>query len=70
MGPYKKGTTVYGSSCRVYRVSAKFNMYTSRWVFKNYPYITIHLIILAFGVFVNTFQLPDDIPCVSTSRRE
>ena len=32
-GPNKKGTTVYASSCRVYKVSAKFNMYRSRCVF-------------------------------------
>ena len=32
-GPYKKGTTVYASSCRVYKISVKFNMYTSRCVF-------------------------------------
>ena len=34
-----------------------------------YIYI-IHMVISAFGVFVNTFLLPDDIPWVSTSRRE
>ena len=31
-GSYKKGTSVYASICRVYKVSAKFNMYTSRCV--------------------------------------
>ena len=35
-----------------------------------YSYIIIHMIISASGVFVNTFRLPDDIPWVSTSRRE
>ena len=35
-----------------------------------YSYIIIHMIISAFGVFVNTFRLPDDIPWVSTSRCE
>ena len=34
-----------------------------------YIYI-IHMVISAFGVFVNTFWLPDDIPWVGTSRRE
>ena len=32
-GSYKKGTTVYASSRKVYRVSAKFNMYTTGCVF-------------------------------------
>jgi hypothetical protein len=66
-GPYKKGTTVCASSCRVYKVTAKFNMYTSRCVV---VYIIIHMIISAFGVFVNTFRLPDHIPWVSTPRCE
>ena len=35
-----------------------------------YSYIIIHMIISTFGVFVSTFRLPDDIPWVSTSRRE
>ena len=35
-----------------------------------YSYIIIHMTISAFGVFVNTFRLPDDIPWVSTSRFE
>ena len=30
----------------------------------------IHILISAFGMFVNTFWLPDDIPWVSTSRCE
>ena len=34
-----------------------------------YIYI-IHMVISAFGVFVNTFWLPDDIPWVSILRRE
>ena len=40
---------------------------------KQYIYIyiyIIHMIISAFGVFVNTILLPDDIPWVSTSRCE
>ena len=63
-GPNKKGTTVYASSSRVYKVSEKFNMYKSRCIL----IIIIHIIISAFGVIVNTFRLPDDIPWVSTSR--
>ena len=55
------------SSCRVYKVTAKFNMYTSRC---EVVYIIIHIIISAFGVSVNTFRLPDHIPWVSTSRCE
>ena len=35
-----------------------------------YTYILIHMIISAFGVFVNTFRLPDHIPWASTSRCE
>ena len=35
-----------------------------------YSYIVAHMIISAFGVFVNTFRLPDHIPRVSTSRCE
>ena len=35
-----------------------------------YSYIIIHMIISAFGVFVNTCRLPDHIPWVSTSRCE
>ena len=35
-----------------------------------YSYILIHMIISAFGVFVNTFRLPDHIPWASTSRCE
>ena len=35
-----------------------------------YSCIIIHRIISVFGVFVNTFRLPDDIPWVSTSRCE
>ena len=35
-----------------------------------YSYIIIHLTISAFGVFVNTFRLPDDIPWVSTLKCE
>ena len=66
-GPDKKGTTVYASSCRVYKVSDKFNMYTSRCIF---IYNNIHMIRSAFGVCVNTFRLPDDIPWISTSRCE
>ena len=42
-------------------------MYTSRCVI---VYIIIHMIISAFGVFVNTFRLPDHIPYVSTPRCE
>ena len=64
-GSYKKGTTVYASSCTVYKVSAKFNMYTSHCVF---VYKLIYMIIPAFGVFINTIRLPDYIPWVSTSR--
>ena len=66
-GPYKKGTTVWASSCRVYKVTAKFNMYTSRCVV---VYIIIRMISSAFGVFVNTFRLPDHISWVSTPRCE
>ena len=66
-GPYKKGTTVCASSCRVYKVTAMFNMFTSRCVV---VYIIIHMIISAFGVFVNTLRLPDHIPWVSTPRCE
>ena len=35
-----------------------------------YSYIIKHVITSAFGVFVNTFQLPDRIPWVSISRCE
>ena len=35
-----------------------------------YSYIIIYMIISAFGVFVNTILLPDDIPWVSSSRCE
>ena len=66
-GPNKKGTTVYKSSCRVYKVSAKFNMCA---VYSLYNNIIMHMTISALGVFVNTFRLPDDIPLVSTSRCE
>ena len=48
----------------VYKVSAKFNMYTSHSAV--YSYKIIHMIISEFGVFVNTFWLPDDIPWVNT----
>ena len=33
-----------------------------------YSYIIIHMIISAFGVFVNTFRLPDDIPWKGVKR--
>ena len=42
-------------------------MFTSRCAV---VYIIIHMIISAFGVFVNTLRLPDHIPWVSTSRCE
>ena len=35
-----------------------------------YSHIIIHMIISAFGVFENTFRLPDDIPWDSTSTCE
>ena len=44
-GAYKKATTVYASSCRVYKVTAKFNMDTSRCVFI-YIYIYIYIYII------------------------
>ena len=69
-GPYKKATTVYASSCRVYKVTAKFGMYTSRCVYIYIYIYIIHMAISAFGVFVNTILLPDDIHWVSTSRCE
>ena len=64
-GPYKKGTNVRQvAECIKYLQSS---ICTHRAV---YSYITIHMITSAFGVFVSTFGLPDDIPWVSTSRRE
>ena len=33
-----------------------------------YSYTFIHIIISAFGVFINAVRLPDYIPWVSTSR--
>ena len=67
--PYKKGTTVYASSCRVYKVNAKFNMYISRCVFIYiYIYIYNSHVTSAFGVFVDTILMPDDIPWVNISR--
>ena len=62
----KKGTTVYASSCRVYKVSEKFNMYTSRCVFiynNTHDYISVRRV-------CKHHPLPDDIPWVSTSMCE
>ena len=65
-GPYKKGTTVYASSCRVYKVSAKIQyVYIALCIHIIYIYIyiyiyniyIIHMVISGFGVFVNTIRL-------------
>ena len=56
-GPYRKETSVYASSCRVYKVSAKFHMYTSRCVFISFIIYILHMVMSAFGVFVNTIRL-------------
>ena len=70
-GPNKKGTIVYASSCRVYKVSTKFNYVHIALCIRIYNNTTkIHMIISAFGVVVNTFRLPDRIPWISTSRCE
>ena len=66
-GPYKKWTTVCASRCTVHIKYLQSSICTHRTV---YSYILIHMIISAFGVFVNTFRLPDHIPWASTSRCE
>ena len=66
-GPYKTGTTAYASRCTVHIKYLQSSICTHRTV---YSYILIHMIISAFGVFVNTFRLPDHIPWASTSRCE
>ena len=45
-------------------------IYIHIYIYNIYIIYIIHMVISAFGVFVNTILLPDDIPWVSTSRCE